>query len=204
MLISFNVVPVNAIDVGFILDGSKTWSKTGFEEVKKFVTKTIDSYEISSKGTHVGIVEFSDKARVVIPFDKTFDAEELKRLVNETEPSNKKTRNADIAFELAKKKLFSAASGSRSGVPRVVVFVTSGKSTGRSPMNEVVEPFKKDGIRIYVVAVGNQTDPKEDLDTASDEDGVVPIDEPKDLPNVVSKIVEKIGSDIGKSKNPAA
>ena len=85
-----------------------------------------------------------------------------------------------------------------------MVFVTSGKSTGRSPMNEVVEPFKKDGIRIYVVAVGNQTDPKEDLDTASDEDGVVPIDEPKDLPNVVSKIVEKIGSDIGKSKNPAA
>ena len=182
------------------MDGSETLGRSGFEEVKKFVVKAIDSYEISSEGTHVGIVEFSDKARVVIPFDKSFDAEELKRLVNETEPSNKKTRNADIAFELAKKRLFSSASGSRSGIPRVVIFVTSGKSTGPSPMKKVVEPFKKNGIRVYVVAVGNQTDPKEDVDTASDEDGVVQTDDPTDLPGKASKIVEKIDNDIRKSR----
>ncbi len=200
LLISFNTVSMDAIDVGFILDGSETLGKGGFEEVKKFVVNAIDSYEISSKGTHIGIVEFSEKARVVIPFDKTFDAEELKRLVNETEPSNKKPRNADIAFKLAKKKLFSAAGGSRPGVPRVVVFITSGKPTGRSPMKDVVEPFRNNGIRVYVVAVGNQTDPKSDIDTASDKDGVVRTDEPKDLPGMASKIVDKIGSDIRKSK----
>jgi hypothetical protein len=200
LLISFDIVSVDAIDIGFILDGSETLGKDGFEEVKKFVTNTIDSYTISRKGTHIGIVEVSENARVVIPFDKTFDAEELKRLVNETEPSNKKARNVDIAFELAKKKLFSEKGGSRSGVPRVVIFVTSGKSTGRTPMKNVVEPFRNDGVRVYVIAVGNQTDPKEDIDTASDKDGVVQTDEPKDLPGMSSKIVDKIGNDIRKSK----
>jgi hypothetical protein len=200
LLISFDIVSVDAIDIGFILDGSETLGKDGFEEVKKFVTNTIDSYTISRKGTHIGIVEVSENARVVIPFDKTFDAEELKRLVNETEPSNKKARNVDIAFELAKKKLFSEKGGSRSGVPRVVIFVTSGKSTGRTPMKNAVEPFRNDGVRVYVIAVGNQTDPKEDIDTASDKDGVVQTDEPKDLPGMSSKIVDKIGNDIRKSK----
>lgn len=192
---------MDALDVGFILDGSETLGKDGFKEIKKYVAKIMDSYEISEEGTHIGVVEFSENARVVIPFDMTFDTAEIKRVLNETEPSNKKVRNADVAFELAKKKLFSASGGSRPGVPRVVIFVTSGKSTGRTPMKHVVEPFKNNGIRVYVVAVGNQTDPKEDDDTASDEDGVIPTDEPKDLPDMASKIVDKIGSDIRKSKN---
>lgn len=193
-------VSVDAIDVGFILDGSETLGKDGFEEVKKFVAKTIDSYEISREGTRIGVVEFSEKPRVVIPFDKTFDVQELKRLINETEPSLKKARNVDIAFNLAKKKLFTEDTGSRSGVPRVVVFVTSGESTGRTPMREVVESFRNDGTRVYVVHVGNMTDPQEILDTASDKHGVIQTDEPKDLPDMASKIVDKIGEDIEKSK----
>ena len=191
---------MDVLDVAFILDGSDTLGKDGFREIKKFVANMLDSYEISEKGTHIGVVEFSENARVVIPFDMTFDTAEIKRLLNETEPSNKKVRNADVAFELAKKKLFSAAGGSRPGVPRVVIFVTSGKSTGNTPMKDVVEPFRNDGIRVYVIPVGNQTDPKEDGDTASDEDGVIRTDEPEDLPDIASKIVDMIGSDIGKSK----
>lgn len=195
-----SLVSVDAIDVGFILDGSKTMGKHGFENVKKFVINTIASYEISPEGTHIGIVEMSESARVVIPFDKTFDREELKRLVNKTEPSDKKARNSDVAFDLAKKRLFSPKRGSRLGVPRIVIFVTSGKSTGRVPMKEVVEPFKFAGIRVYVVTVGNLTDPKEDKDVASDRDSVIPTDDPEDLPDVVAKVVGKIGSDIRKSK----
>lgn len=192
---------MDALDVGFILDGSETLGKDGFREIKTFVVNMLDSYEISEKGTHIGVVEFSENAQVVIPFDLTFDRAEIERLLNETEPSNKKARNSDVAFELAKKKLFSTAGGSRPGVPRVVIFVTSGKSTGRTPMKDVVEPFRNKGIRVYVVAVGNQTDPVENVDTASDEDGVVQTDEPKGLPDMTSKIVDKIGSDSRKSKS---
>ena len=198
---SLNIVSVDTIDVGFILDGSESLGEDGFEEVKKFVRGMIDSYEISSKGTHVGIVEFSEKARVAIPFDKTYDSEELKRLVNETKPSNKKAKNADIAFELARKKLFSEKGGSRPSVPRLVIFVTSGKSTGRTPMKNVVEPFRKSGVRVYVVTIGNQTDMEEVADTVSDKSGIIHTDEPEDLPSVISTVVDKIGSDIKKSTN---
>ena len=192
---------MDALDVGFILDGSETLGKDGFREIKTFVVNMLDSYEISEKGTHIGVVEFSENAQVVIPFDLTFDREEIERRLNQTEPSNKKARNADVAFELAKKKLFSTAGGSRLGFPRVVIFVTSGKSTGRTPMKDVVEPFRNEGIRVYVVAVGNQTDPVENVDTASDEDGVVQTDEPEGLPDMTSKILDKISRDSRKSKS---
>ena len=197
---SFNLVSVDALDIGFILDGSESVGKSGFEEIKKLVIKMMDSYEISSKGTHIGIIEFSDKANVLIPFDETFDVEEIKRLLNNTQPSLTKKRNADTAFGLARKKLFSRAGGSRPGVPRVVIFVTSGKSTGPTPMKEVTEPFRREGVRIYVVAVGNKTNPKEDSDTASDEDGVIKTEKPEDLPGIAPKVVVKIGSDIKKSE----
>ena len=187
------------LDVGFILDGSATLGKDGFEQVKKFVEKLIGSYEISPQGTHVGVVEFSEKPTVKIPFDKSYNLEQLRRLVKEIEPSNKNARNTDLAFELAKKELFSAKNGSRPEAARIVILVTAGKSTGVKSMRDVVKPFRDDRIRIYVVGVGNKTDVTELVGTADDKTRVVVTGTPEETPDAVTVVVKIIGDDTEKS-----
>ena len=159
----------------------------------------IGSYDISPQGAHVGIVEFSEKPTLKIPFDKSYNLEKLRRLVKEIEPSNKNARNTDLAFELAKKELFSAKNGSRPEAGRVVILVTTGKSTGVKSMRDVVKPFRNDGIRIYVVGVGNKTDRTELVDTAGDKKRVVVAGTPEETPDAATVLVKIIGDDTEKS-----
>ena len=182
------------------MDGSKTLGKDGFDEVKEFVYKMIDSYEISPQGTHIGVVEFSENPTMKIPFNKTNNPEELKRLVNEIKPSNKDRRNADLAFELTKKELLSPKGGSRRDVPQVVILVTAGKSTGILPLKEAVKPIRAERARIYVVSIGKETDPAEFVDIVADKKDVVDTETPEGTPTVVVKVVDRIGKGTEKSK----
>lgn len=182
----------------FLLDGSKTLGKAGFAEVKNFVLRMIDSYEVSPQNTHIGVLEFSEKARIRIPLNKTFNPKELKSLVKEIEPSNKDSRNIDLAFKFAEKELLPPEGGSRPNVTRVMVLVTAGRSTGSLPLKYATKPFRDDGVRIYVVSIGDKTDERELKNVVDDEKDIHKVKAPKETPTVVMKVVHGIKKDIKK------
>lgn len=192
------LVPIDALEVVIVLDGSKSIGKEGFEELKKFVKKTIDSYDVSPEGTHFALVEFSDKAVVKIPLTRSFNPEVLKDLVDRLNPSNGEERNVDLALDVAKTEVLSPKGGSRDDVPQAVILVTAGRSTGRIPVEVAAEPLKKDGVMIYIVGVGDSIYPDELRKAAENESDVHQVNAPKDTSTVVKKIVDSIKKGVDK------
>ena len=168
--------------------------------MKKFVVRMIDSYEISPTATHIGVVEFSEKAKLKIPFDRTYNPKELKRLVNEIEPSDENRRNTDLAFQLAKRELLSPGGGSRSYVPRIVILVTAGRSTGRISLRNAVQPLRGDGVRVYVIGVGDRTDRRELTSVVADKKDLHEVNTPEETPLVATDVLNGIKSYTKKSK----
>lgn len=178
-----------------LLDGSKSLDDEGFKELKKFVKKTIDSYDVSPQGTHIAVVEFSDQATVKIPLTESFEPEVLKDLVDKISPSNGDKRNVDLALDVAKTEVLSPRGGARPDVPRAVVLVTAGKSTGRIAAEDAAEPLKKDGVKIYVVAIGDSIDPDELINVAGNESDIHQVNTPEETSTIVKKIVDSVKED---------
>jgi hypothetical protein len=192
------LVPIDALEVVFLLDGSKS---EGFNELKKFVKKTIASYDVSPQGTHIAVVEFSDQATVEIPLTESFNPEKLKELVDTIKPSNGDQRNVDLALDVTKVDVLSPKGGARVGVPRAVILVTTGKSTGRIAVEDAAEPLKKDGVKIYVVGVGDSVDPDELVGVVGNATDIHPVDNPEDTSTVVNKVVDSVKKDNEKGTN---
>lgn len=178
-----------------LLDGSKSLDDEGFKELKKFVKKTIDSYDVSPQGTHIAVVEFSDQATVKIPLTESFEPEVIKDLVDKISPSNGDERNVDLALDVAKTEVLSPRGGARPDVPRAVVLVTAGKSTGRTAAEDAAEPLKKDGVKIYVVAIGDSIDPDELINVAGNESDIHQVNTPEETSTIVKKIVDSVKED---------
>ena len=195
------LVPIDALEIVILLDGSKSLGDEGFNELKKFVKKTIDSYDVSPQGTHIAVVEFSDQATVKIPLTKSFNPDVLKELVDKINPSNGDERNVDLALDVAKTEILSPKGGARPDVPRAVVLVTAGRSTGRIPVENAAEPLKKDGVNIYVVGVGNSVDPDELTNVVGNASDIHQVGKPEDTSTIVKKIVDSVKKDIEKGMN---
>lgn len=141
------------------------------------------------------MVEFSDQATVKIPLTKSFDSEVLKNLVDEIKLSDSEKRDVDLALDVVKTEVLSTKGGARSDVPRSVVLVTAGKSTGRVPVDYAAEPLKKDGVKIYVVGVGDTVDPDEFTNVVGNTSDIHQVNKPEDTSTVVTKITDSIKKD---------
>jgi len=68
-------------DVVFVLDGSGSIRDSNFEEVKSFVQLVVETFEISSTNTRVGLIEFGDNATVLFDLRQYSDKEDVKEAV---------------------------------------------------------------------------------------------------------------------------
>ena len=181
----------------FVVEGSKKLKKDGFHNVKKMVTKMLDSYDISKDATHVGLLEFSETTSVEISLNTTYEPKMLKKLVKNVLPSGGKTANIDKAL-LKVGDMFKVRNGGRAGVPKVVVLITASKSSGEEPLKEAVEPLREVGVQLFVITVGNETDTE--LPEITSKGFIDEVKNPKDLSNKTDGFVDKIGKRVDKSK----
>ena len=184
----------------FALDGSESLAKNGFEKIKEFVKTMINDYEISEIETHVGVVEFSDKTKVVLPLNRLFDAGLVKNEVQRIVPSGGKGTVTDEALRKSSEDVFAVKSGGRPGASKVLIIVTDGKSTGKEPPKRAVKPLKEKGVRIYVVNIGEDTDKDELKDIVPTEKNIHPVKTPTEVPSVLPKLVDDVKNDIKKRK----
>ncbi len=188
------------LDLVFALDGSESLAENGFDKIKYFVKAVVDNYTVSESETHVGIIEFSDKANVILQLNKLFEPTSIKDQVQRIIPSGGKETMTDEALRKSADEVFDVNSGGRPGASKVLIIVTDGKSTGKEPPKRAVKPVKEKGVRVYVVNIGKDTDQDELKDIVPTDENIYPVKNPDEVPDVASKLVENIRKDIKKRR----
>ena len=187
----------------FALDGSDSVVKNGFDNVKDHVTVMLDNFTISEDETHVGVVEFSDKANIILPLNQLFEPNLVKDKVKAIVPSGGKEKVIDEALRKSAGEVFDPKSGGRPGASKVLIIVTNGKSTGKEPPKRAVKPLKEKGVRVYVVNIGEFADKDELKDMVPTEKNIYRVEAPVEKKKkliVVPKLVNDIKDDLKKRK----
>ena len=128
--------------------------KRNFKKLKESLESFVHLFDVSAKGTHVGMISFNDDAELLIDFkdNRYHTGEQLKERIKEIPSKLELKTRTDLALTLAKEKLFSVEGGDRPDVPNVCIVFTDGKSTGKPkdkgyvPIPETVEILTRVGI----------------------------------------------------------
>ncbi|XP_062266065.1 matrilin-4 [Platichthys flesus] len=142
------------IDLVLLIDGSKSVRPQNFELVKKFVNQVVDSLDVSTHGTRVGLVQYSSRVRTEFPLNMYHSAEEIKAAVMKVEYMEKGTMTG-LALKHMLENSFSEAEGARPAsrnIPRIGLVFTDGRS--QDDITEFAKMPKEAGITMYAVGVG--------------------------------------------------
>eukprot|EP00111_Clytia_hemisphaerica_P023393 TCONS_00068905-protein len=188
------------VDLGFIIDASGSIGSVNFQKILQFVAKIVDAFDIRPNGTHVGVIYYSDDAKLAFNFNK-FEGDALNRenVVNEINKivvTEGQTR-IDLALKKAKEELFTEAGGMRPDKPKIVLVMTDGRQTKGEDAPDAVDlhiasrPLKDLGVQIFSLGIGKNYDIGELLDIASDDASVFRSSDVDELVSIVASITEQ-------------
>ena len=105
------------VDLGFAIDSSipdAMWNN-----IRNYAKAVTDSFDISSSRTRVGVIVFSDYARIAFPFDADYTRFGVKQLIDGIGRSDSNEQRIDRALQMAYRDLFGPRYGARRGARQV-------------------------------------------------------------------------------------
>ncbi|XP_055559447.1 cartilage matrix protein [Falco biarmicus] len=142
----------SALDLVFLIDGSKSVRPENFELVKKFINQIVDSLEVSDKQAQVGLVQYSSSVRQEFPLGQFKNKKDIKAAVKKMAYMEKGTMTGQ-ALKYLIDSSFSIINGARPGVPKVGIVFTDGRS--QDYITDAANQAKDLGFRMFAVGVGN-------------------------------------------------
>ncbi|CAH1791715.1 unnamed protein product [Owenia fusiformis] len=146
-----------ASDIVFVLDSSSSIWGPDFKEQLKFVQNIVDKFTIGHKLTRVGVMTFSDKPHKYFGLGEINSKVKVNVAVADIQQSIGGTYTAD-AIKYMRENMFSDA---RSSVPQIAIIITDGQSIDSELTAIEAENAKKDGITMFAIGVGRNTDRNE-------------------------------------------
>lgn len=132
------------MDVGIILDSSRTVGRYNFEILKRALAKFTDYFHVSKEGTHFGFIHYNENASLDFDFadSSLYNSGALKEKIMDIKYDPGLTRT-DKALRLADERLFTDRGGVRKDVPKFLIVITDGKtSEGSLPYINFTAPLK--------------------------------------------------------------
>ncbi|XP_029187797.2 A disintegrin and metalloproteinase with thrombospondin motifs adt-1-like isoform X2 [Acropora millepora] len=165
-----------------IVDASGSISRRNFAKLLEFIEKMLDGFDISEKGTHIAIVEYSTKPTVQIKFNEFsgayLNAANLKRKIRRIRQSRGFTF-IDKALRMASTEIFAEENGMRPNVTKVALVMTDGKQTVRNDtilssdiLSAAVQPLKDKNVKVISLGIGKNTNLFDLMTIASSSDDV--------------------------------
>lgn len=151
-------------DLVFILDGSWSVEDTNFELVKRWLVNITTGFNIGQKFTQVGVVQYSDDPVVEIPLGKHSSNIDLIKAMESIEYMGGNTRTG-TAIKYATDRLFGLSERGPSGISRIAVVLTDGKS--QDEVLKAAEAARKKGVILFAIGVGSETEEAELRDIAN-------------------------------------
>lgn len=148
----------------FILDGSWSVEDTNFELVKRWLVNITTGFNIGQKFTQVGVVQYSDDPVVEIPLGKHSSNRDLIKAMESIEYMGGNTRTG-TAIKYATDRLFGLSERGPSGISRIAVVLTDGKS--QDEVLKAAEAARKKGVILFAIGVGSETEEAELRDIAN-------------------------------------
>ena len=155
-LFSFSAAPkcTRMLDICFIVDSSGMIGLLNYEKLKAFLKALTYAFDISSEGTHIGVVLYSDIAKVEIKLNDYDEDVALRTAIGDSPYLGKITR-IDRALRTASERIFIPQNGLRPGAKKVVVLFSDGHQTrtfDSVPLRYAVGPLNEKGVQVLVVA----------------------------------------------------
>ncbi|TKS85466.1 Collagen alpha-1(XXI) chain [Collichthys lucidus] len=116
------------------------------------------------KFTQVGVVQYSDDPVLEIPLGKYSSNKELIKAMESIEYMGGNTRTG-TAIKFATEKLFGLSERGPSGISRIAVVLTDGKS--QDEVLKAAEAARKKGVILFAIGVGSETEEAELRDIAN-------------------------------------
>ncbi|XP_077395537.1 uncharacterized protein LOC144031896 isoform X2 [Festucalex cinctus] len=141
------------IDLVFIVDSSRSVRPAEFEKAKEFLIDMVDTLEIGSDATRVGLVNYASTVKIEFYLNTYFDKQALKQALARVEPLASGTMTG-VAIKAAMDKAFIAEAGARPSsmnIAKVAIIVTDGRP--QDQVEEVSAAARASGIEIYAVGV---------------------------------------------------
>ena len=161
---------MSGIDIYFILEESGSVGSSNYQLMKQFVYDTVNEFDIGPDDTQVGVVSYSNSARVHFYLNNYHDKATLLAAINSL-PFYGGGTNTAAPIDLLHTDGFTSTSGARSqsqAIPQVAVVITANQSTNHTATATSAENAQNEGIILFSVGVGNNVNTNELEDIASD------------------------------------
>ncbi|EDO36563.1 predicted protein [Nematostella vectensis] len=180
-------------DLAFAIDASGSMGDQGFLRAKRFVKALIGSFKVSQKGTHVGIIRFSTRAKVMFTFTEHFTHEDVNYAIDDIEYTEGGTKT-ELALRLARTELFSKQGGSRTSplIFKLFVLMTDGRSEYFHAVARQAKMLKRSGVHVMAVGIGKYTNQRELEVIASSKSDVIGVVSFRDLMIRMNEIKDKL------------
>jgi len=157
-----------------MIDASESVTNENWPIMLEFVSSVVDSFDISARGTHVGLIVFSRDAEIQLYFntlqENNHTATNVTKVVNNLQRKDEWSR-FDLALLLAEEELFNEATGMRSEIPKALLVVTSSSQERKqgpyTPLSAAAQGLRDKGVSIYVIGIGDKVKVPELMDLSS-------------------------------------
>ncbi|CAH1781738.1 unnamed protein product [Owenia fusiformis] len=182
-------------DIAIAIDCSGSIGVANFNLMLEFILILIDNLDINTNRDRVGVIAFSDDAKVLIQLVDFTEKESLKSEIRNI-PYTLGATNTQHALKLARESLFTEQHGDRLDVPNVILLLTDGVSTVKKHFTiPEALALKQHGVSVVTLAVGNQTDERELSKIASTPELMFEVNRFSSLPSIVDLVMNAICND---------
>ena len=136
------------IDLGILIDRSKSILKSNVQRLLKgFMPSFLQTFKISKKRTHIGVIMYDKSAKVLAPLNgpKSKNKGKAKAFIKNLDPSTATHTRTDKGLVCAYDQLFNRKKGDRSKRRNVLITFTDGRAWPRNrirPFSKTVPPLK--------------------------------------------------------------
>ncbi|KAK1332010.1 hypothetical protein QTO34_007687 [Cnephaeus nilssonii] len=140
-------------DLVFMVDGSWSIGDENFNKITDFLYNTIGALnKIGADGTQVAMVQFTDDPRTEFKLNTYKTKETLLDAIKHISYKGGNTKTGK-AIKYVRDTLFNSESGTRKGIPRVIVVITDGRS--QDDVNKISREMQSDGYSIFAIGVAD-------------------------------------------------
>ncbi|XP_063447627.1 collagen alpha-1(XIV) chain-like [Mytilus trossulus] len=154
-------------DLIFVLDISSSLGPSGFEKTKDYVIETINKNKVGPGQTQIGIITFSDDAKMDIPLKQYKKKDKLIEAIRSIQWKGGVT-NTFKGLNVLRLEGFTKKNGYRKKMEKIGILVTDGKSTNEQKTHSEVELLEFEGIKLFTKGISDDID-EEALRTIGDE-----------------------------------